>query len=443
MNTQSNQNLPFEGILEESVVSRLGSDLDWLRALRAQEYARYAALGVPTVHQEAWKYTRLKTLEDTIFRPSTDGDGDYGVDTLPGIHAAADNIRLVFVNGNFRRDLSNADNLPEGATLESLRDTASRDSGWLETQMTSSGDIAEHALVSLNTAAMHDGYVLHVTKNVAINAPIEVVFVGGLSDDSIASFPRNLIVLDEGAEARIIVHQCSAGTAASFSNTVNTVSLGQNAKLFLAMLQEESTAATSFSATNVTCVRDSVFESMTLSMGGQLSRTEQHVSLLGEGSSCKIDGAYLMRGSAHCDHTTLVDHLVPNTTSNEMFKGVLDDESRAVFQGKIIVHPDAQHTDGRMLNKTMLMSDKAEIDTKPELEIYADDVKCAHGATSGQLDETALFYLQSRGIPEAQARNLLVQSFLGEVVERIADETLRDAIIEKIVSWLPDGSHSS
>ena len=286
---------------------------------------------------------------------------------------------------------------------------------------------------------MRDGYVLHVGKNTAVAAPIEVVFVGGVSDDPIAVFTRNVIAMDEGSEAQLVIHRCSAGDAPSFSNNVTSVSLGQNAKISVTTLQEENDTATTFSSTHVNAVRDSVFQSLALSAGGQLSRTEQHVELNGEGAHCQLDGTYLVRGSSHCDHTTRVDHLVPNTTSNEMFKGVLDDAARAVFQGKIIVHPDAQHTDGRMLNKTMLLSDKAEIDSKPELEIYADDVKCAHGATSGQIDETALFYLQSRGIPEAKARNLLVQSFLGEVIERIDNETLREAITEKIVSWLPGG----
>jgi Fe-S cluster assembly protein SufD len=431
MSTQNNQSLPFDGILEQ------GSDLDWMRDLRTAEYARYAAQGMPTVRQETWKYTRLKTLEDTNFRPAGNDDADHAIDALPSI---VGDVRLVFVNGNFRADLSIADGLPSGVTLENLRATATRDGDWLERQLAGA---SEHAMVSLNTAAMQDGYLLHVGKNMAVETPIEIVFVGGVSDEPVAAFMRNVLVLDEGAEARVIVHHCSAGDAPGFTNTVNTVRVGQNAKLVLTTLQEENDVTTSFAATHVHSDRDSSFESMTLSMGGQLSRTEQHVSLAGEGASCRLDGTYLVRGSAHCDHTTLVDHLVPNTTSNEMFKGVLDDEARAVFQGKIIVHPDAQHTDGRMLNKTLLMSDKSEIDSKPELEIYADDVKCAHGATSGQLDETALFYLQSRGIPEAQARNLLVQSFLGEVIERISDEALRDAVTEKVVNWLPGEGPSS
>lgn len=440
MSTQTNQPLPFAGILDQDASGLPGADLNWMRDLRARGYARYAELGMPTVRQEAWKYTRLKTLEDTTFRLASRDDADQAVDVLPGI---GDGVRLVFVNGSFRVDLSMVADLPEGVTLESLGDAVTNGSDGLEDHLNSGSDETEHALVSLNTAAMQDGYVLHVRKNTVVEKPIEIVFVGGLGDDPVAAFTRNVIVLDEGAAVRLIVHHCSAGDAPGFSNAVNTVSLGQNARLSITTLQEENDSATSFSATHVRCDRDSTFESMILSAGGQLSRTEQHVELAGEGSSCKLDGAYLVRGSAHCDHTTLVDHLVPNTTSNEMFKGVLDDEARAVFQGKIIVHPDAQHTDGRMLNKTMLLSAGSEIDSKPELEIYADDVKCAHGATSGQIDKAALFYLQSRGIPEAQARNLLVQSFLGEVAERIDDEALRDAILEKIENWLPGGDKAS
>jgi Fe-S cluster assembly protein SufD len=218
---------------------------------------------------------------------------------------------------------------------------------------------------------------------------------------------------------------------------VNEVSLGSASRLRVFGVQEDNLEATNVAATYVNVARDARFSNFNLSLGGRMSRHETRVALLGQGADCKLDGAYLMRGREHCDNTLHIDHLVPDTTSDVMFKGVLDDESRAVFQGKIVVHRDAQRTDGQMNNKTMLLSDSAEVNTKPELEIYADDVKCSHGAASGHVDEDALFYMRSRGIPDALARNLLIQSFLGQVLERINVEPIRDALVEKATQWLP------
>jgi len=209
--------------------------------------------------------------------------------------------------------------------------------------------------------------------------------------------------------------------------------VGRGATLRHYRVQAESRDATHVTTTHVRVGRDATYENFTLAISGRLSRNEISVRLEGEGGRCSLNGAYLMRGSEHCDNTTLIEHLVPRTACREVFKGVLDDESRAVFQGRIVVHKDAQNTDGHQLCKALLLSTGAEIDAKPELEIYADDVKCSHGATTGQLDETALFYLRSRGVPEALARNLLVQSFLGEALDQITSDEVRAALNDQAV----------
>jgi len=429
---------PFLTLMENAGFA--DGDPDWLKAVRAGGSERYTALGLPHVNLEEWKYTNLQPLGDIAYRAVTATDGDVVIDVIPGLgDAPKGGVRLVLVNGCYRADLSDTSGLPEGVRLEPLDETLRNAPDWLEKNLGRMTDVGtnDRALVALNAAALNTGYVLHVAEGVVVGPPIEIVSMGGYVDDAVASFPRNLVVMDEGAEASVILSHAGSAVGEYLSNSVTEISLAQNATLRLTILQEDAMEAANLSTTFVSVARDSVFESFTLSMGGRMTRNDTHVTLDGSGAECRLDGAYLMRGRQHCDNTTRVEHRVPNTRSDEMFKGVLDDEARAVFQGKIVVERDAQKTDGQMLNKTMLLSDQAEIDTKPELEIYADDVKCSHGAASGQIDETALFYLRSRGIPEAQARNLLIQSFMGQVVERIADENLRDVIIGKIIHWLP------
>ncbi len=436
MTTINENAAPFLTLLGN--VGFSGGEPKWLKAVRKGGSERYAVLGLPHVKLEEWKYTNLQPLGEIAYRAVSAADGDVAIDAIPGLgDASKGSARLVLVNGCYRADLSDTASLPEGVRLEPLDEALRTNPDWLEQNLGRMADGDTRALVALNNAAFDTGYVLHVAKGVAVAAPIEIVCMGGYVDDAVISFPRNLIVMEEGAEARVVVSHVGSAIGEYLSNGVTEITVAQNAVLRLTTLQEDSMAAAHLSTTFVSIARDGVFESFTLSMGGRMTRNDSHVTLDGSGAECRLDGAYLMRGRQHCDNTTCVEHRVPNTSSDEMFKGVLDDEARAVFQGKIVVERDAQKTDGQMLNKTMLLSNQAEIDTKPELEIYADDVKCAHGAASGQIDETALFYLRSRGIPEAQARNLLIQSFMGQVVDRIADDTLRALVIDKIVHWLP------
>lgn len=436
MNAISEDSAPFLALAETSGLS--GADPAWLKTIRADGADRYAAQGLPHIKLEEWKYTNLLPLADIAFRGVTADDGVAVINAIPGFgDAAKPCARLVMVNGSYRADLSDLSSLPEGVRLESLSETAQAAPEWLEQNLGRLADGSSRGLVSLNDAALNTGFVLHVAKGVTLGQPVEIVSVGGYVDDAIASFPRNLIVLEEGAEARVILSHAGSAVGEYLSNSVTEITVAENAKLRTISLQEDSLEAAHLSTVFASVAGSGVFDSFTLTMGGRMTRNDVHITLDGEGAECRLDGAYLMRGRQHCDNTTRVEHRVPNTSSDEMFKGVLDDEARAVFQGKIVVERDAQKTDGQMLNKTMLLSDEAEIDTKPELEIYADDVKCSHGAASGQVDEAALFYLRSRGIPEAQARNLLIQSFMGQVVERIHDDGLRDLIIDKIVHWLP------
>ncbi len=430
---------PIDGFLadfEATAPGLPGHGLSWMDALRKEGIERLRDLGLPTAKVEDWKYTRLRPLEDTRYRPVTEADGTASVDQLPSLLESA-GARIVFVNGCLRADLSSLDALPEGVVVESLADAMRRDADWVEGYLGRIAEREHHPLMALNTALMNSGAIVHVKKNVRVEAPIEIVFVAGLTDAPVAYHPRNLIVMDEGSDATLIKHHAGAGVGAYFANTVTEIHVGDNARLRDYRIQTENLEATHLASQHVRVGRDGTFETFGLAAGGRLCRTETYVRLEGAGAHAGLNGAYLMKGREHCDNTTLVEHLVPHTTCREVFKGVLDDESRGVFQGKIVVHKDAQKTDGQMLSKTLLLSDKAEMDAKPELEIYADDVKCAHGATTGQLDTTALFYLRSRGIPDALARNLLVQSFVAEALDEISHEAVREALTHMVVHRLP------
>ena len=415
-----------------------GSGLQWLDSRRQEGIERFCSLGLPDQRTEAWKYTRLKPFEDTQFRTARRDDGAAIVDLIPSVLPAdAERPRLVFVNVFPRRDLSTVEALPEGVHVECLTDALVRDPDWVEAHLGRAVADQEQPMLALNTALMDSGLIVRIGEGAVVDKPIELVFIAGLTDAPVAYHPRNLVVLEDGSQATIVKHFAGIGTGAYFTNATTEISLGAGAHLRRYRVQEETLDAMHLGSEHIRIGRDATYESFGLSIGGRLSRTEVFARLEGEGGKCRLNGAYLMRGREHCDNTTQIEHLVPNTNCREVFKGVLDDEAHAVFQGRIVVHKDAQRTDGHQLSKALLLSDGAEMDAKPELEIYADDVKCSHGATTGQLDETALFYLRSRGIPDALARNLLIQSFLGEAVNEIESEEVRAAVMDKIVHWLP------
>ncbi len=415
-----------------------GHGLAWLDARRQASFSAYSDLGMPTTKLESWKFTRLPGIADDDFRVVNSEDGQIAIDTVPSLFDdTASAHRLVFVNGVFRPELSILGNLPSGVHLEPLRSVLERDPGFVEKYLGEASGSDGAALDALNTAFMDSGLVVHVERNVHVAEPIEIIRLNGGAGTPVARHPRNLIVLEEGADVTLVKNHSGIDVGGYFTNAVTDIHVGDGAILRNYTVQAENLEAIHLVSTNVKVGKDATYEAFSLAIGGRLSRAETHVRLEGRGGHCNLSGAYLMRGREHCDNTTVIEHLTPDATSREVFKGVLDDESRGVFQGKIVVHKDAQRTDGHQLCKALLLSDRAEMDAKPELEIYADDVKCSHGTATGQLDETALFYLRSRGIPEALARNLLIQSFMGESLEEISDQQVRDAFQNRILHWLP------
>jgi len=407
-----------------------------LAAFRADGLAAYLEAGLPNHRVEAWKWTRLKALEDHVFRATSESDAAVDVPVTGLLEADQRAALLVFVNGRPRIDLSDVSGLPAGVRLT----PASAEGDWVAGHVGKAIDTAGDGLLALNDAAFDDGWMLSVERGAAVEKPIEIVSIGSPTGEAIAWFPRNIVALEENAEAVVLVHHADTAGAPVFVNAVTEATLATNARLKLYAINAEGADTTLVSRLHARLDRTASLETFVLDEGAGLTRNESVVLLEGEGAEARIDGGYLLRGSAHADNTTLIEHRVPNTTCNEVFKGVVDDTARAVFQGKIVVCKDAQHTDGQMLNFFFNDTATTEIYTKPELEIYADDVKCAHGATSGRIDETALFYLRSRGIPEDIARNLLVRSFLGEATERIGNTAIRDLIAARIEAWLPESA---
>jgi len=412
-----------------------GGALPWLCALRETAIAGFAASGLPTPHAESWKYTSLRPMKKLDFSHSA--DGAISIDSLPTLlpHGQGGH-RLVFVNGAFRADLSLLDNLPKGVQAGSLADLLARDPAALEDTLGCIAGNDVQPMLALNTALMRDGLVLRIETGVTVPMPIEVIYIGAAPDTPRAFHPRNLIVLEPRARATVIEHHAGLGAGPYLANSVGEVQVGEGAALHHYKVQAEDADAFHIATAHVRLARDAFFDGFILSTGARLARHEVAVRMTGPGAECHLNGAYMLRGEQHCDITTAIEHEAPHTSSREVFRGVIDDKARAVFQGRIVVHPHAQKSDGHQLSKALLLSDQAEIDAKPELEIYADDVKCSHGATAGDLDHGALFYLRSRGIPEATARHMLIEAFLTDSIRRIAAEGLCPALIASVGAWL-------
>ncbi|MFQ6017640.1 MAG: Fe-S cluster assembly protein SufD [Kiloniellaceae bacterium] len=414
-----------------------GMGLSWVRDLREAGIERFAAHGLPSPRLEAWKYTSLRPLAKLDFVPAPSGSAS--IDKLPTLLPGGEGgHRLVFVNGAFRADLSRLGDLPEGAEIGGLAAALERGPDGIAAHLGRIGDGAEQPMLALNTAMMRDGLALRLKRGVRVAMPIEVVFLGAAGPAPMAYHPRNLIVLEPGSRAFVIEHHSGLGEGAYFANGGTEILIGDGAALNHYKLQAEAPDAFHLSTVHVRLGRGAYYDAFTLSTGARLSRNESHVRLDGPGANCRLNGAYLMRGQQHCDNTTVIEHLKERTSCREVFKGVIDDKARAVFRGRIVVHPHAQKSDGHQLSKALLLSSMAEVDTKPELEIYADDVKCSHGATVGDLDHDALFYLRSRGIPEAAARNILIEAFLAETIDEIAAGGLCPALMSSVGHWLAD-----
>ncbi|HXP32229.1 MAG TPA: Fe-S cluster assembly protein SufD [Stellaceae bacterium] len=404
----------------------------WLSEQRDAALARFAALGFPTRREEAWRFTDLRPLESATFLPAEQGAA-LAPERLAPWRLDGPTHRLVLVAGRFAPELSEIGPLPEGAWLASTART-----------LAERPDLARHAFdetdtgggqpfAALNAALFADGFVLALDEGVALDRPVEIIHYGQAAAPA-SLHTRSAVLL--GARSRATLVESFAGEGAYWTNAVAVVRLGPQSELRHLRLQDEGAAAIHFAAIRATLGRAAQYRSFTLTVGARLSRSDAFVRLDGDTAQCSLDGAFLLRGDREATTATFVDHVAPGCVTRELFKGVVGDRAHGVFLGRIAVRPDAQKSDAHQLNRNLLLSPRAAVDTKPELEILADDVKCSHGATVGDLDEAALFYLRARGIPEEEARRMLIEGFVVDALERIEDRAMRDHFARHLGRWL-------
>lgn len=427
-----------------------GANLPWLQRSRREALDRFSGSGFPTIALEDWKYTNVGPIGKRVFRSappsansanSASGVNAREVEAVDEI-VAADRHLLVFINGRYTPALSHLASLPQGATVKSLAAALGDRSDFLETLL---GDDSraddngsdENGFTALNAAMWTDGAYIDLGPGIVLEKPIHLLFIGTEAD--LAIHPRNIIHASAGAGVTIVENYAgSSGDPAYFTNAATRIVADSRAVVNHYKVQQESGRAFHIASIAAQQAQDSRFTSYSFALGALLSRCDIATRFNAEGCHATLNGLYMANGRRHVDHHTSIDHAQPRGTSRELYKGVLDGAARAVFNGKVIVRPNAQKTDASQSNRNLLLSDNAEIDTKPQLEIYADDVKCSHGATVGQLDENQLFYLRSRGLQETVARNLLTYAFAEEIIGQVTIESLRARLERLLIDRMPE-----
>ena len=430
---------------------RLQSGPPWLQMLRQRGLSRFETLGFPTTKNEDWHFTSVAPIAERSFRLSSiagSGTREAGSDRRESSRRKADAVNsigaravdvarfgfgetswhtMVFLNGVFSEDLSSW--LDGSVLATSLSEALEAGNPVLEQHLGKIAGFEQHTFTALNTAFIADGAVIEVPTDTVVEQPIHLLFI---SDGDGASHPRNLIVAGRHSRATVIESYVSLRDGTYFTNAVTEIVVGEGAHVDHYKLQRESGQGFHVGTVQARQDRSSQLHSFSFAVGGSLARTNIYTALDGDGATCTLNGLYLSDGSQHIDNQTSIEHIAPNCPSHEIYKGVLDGRSHAVFNGKVYVHPEAQKTDGKQSNNNLLLSPNARVDTKPQLEIFADDVKCTHGATVGRLDEVAMFYLNSRGIGRDTARTLLTYAFAADVLETIELDPLRKEL-EKMV----------
>jgi len=434
---QSNQSLEaYAEAFSRLDSDGLGRERPWLRKLRKEGFERFSAVGFPTMRDEDWRFTNLSAIAQTAFRPVRNGHALPSAKQLEPFGMAGAACTLVFIDGRLVPALSSFGKLPCGVTVASLADELVNNPGAVELHLGRYLDIQRDPFSALNTAFIEDGAYIHVAKSAVIEGPIHLLYVATPQEFPAVTHPRNLIVTEENSQATIVEDYVSLGGKA-FCNTVTELVAADHSIISHYMIEREDAQSFNVSTLRIQQGRAADVASHSVLMGGSLVRNNVHPVLNGEGGECLINGLFVGSDRQHLDNYMLVEHASPRCASRQFYNGILAGHAHGVFHGRIIVHKDAQKTDAKQTNRNLLLSDTAQIDTKPQLEIYADDVKCTHGATIGQIEEDALFYLRSRGIDEASARRLLLMAFANECLERMKEGPARrhvDSLIQNYVA---------
>jgi Fe-S cluster assembly protein SufD len=431
---------------------RADSGPPWLASARRAAALRFREDGLPTLKHEEWRFTNIRAIAETAFVPAEEAEATLSSDDVrrfafPGLDADT----LVFVNGRFASELSS---MPDGVTVELLSEALATRRELIEPLLRRVAERDDNGFAWLNSAILEDGVFIHVKRNQIVERPISLLHVavpGAVPGAGVPgpggpglgapfmTHPRNVVVVEDGAQATVIERYVAAGEGVYFNNAVTQIDAGDNTHVAHYLLEQESTRAFNINTLHVRQGRGSNVDSHSILLGGALVRNNVYPTLDGEHAECLINGLFVGTGTQHLDNFMHVTHAKPHGDSRQFYQGVLNDKARGVFRGRIVVEKDAQKTDAKQTSANLLLSDTAEIDTKPQLEIYADDVKCTHGATIGQIDEDAIFYLRSRGIDNDAARAMMVFAFASQSLDRMKLAPLREALTQELLKQLPQG----
>ncbi len=407
-----------------------GSGPDWLQELRREASARFESLGFPTSRLEEWKSTNVAPLIRTPFQPAPAGHRP-AESRLPEVaRLPLGGPRLVFIDGHHAPELSSATDLPDGVWVGSLLQAATTVPKRLRPYLTRRQADEGTAFSALNGSLFDDGAFVLIPRNVEMDLPVHLVYISSGGNTPSASHPRTIISAETGSRAIVVETYCGIDEGVYLTNALTDTFICDNASVDHYRLQCESPGAFHVSTSKSHQTRHSIYVNHNIDLGAVLARHDAVAVIDGEGADCRLNGLYMTHGKQHVDNQTVLDHARPHGDSREVYKGILDDSSRAVFNGRIVVREGAQKTDAKQSNPNLLLSEGALAHTRPQLEIYADDVKCTHGATVGRMSDDAIFYLQSRGIPRSEARDLMIEAFAGEVIDLIEIETLRNFLGE-------------
>lgn len=401
---------------------------EWTAPIRKNALEKFEAQGFPTLKHEQWLHTSVKAIEEANFRLAS--APELTADEITRIEAldldGFDAHRLVFVNGHYYASLSDIGDLPKGVRVSGLVEAMESHRDFVEQHLTKYAPIDDQAFAALNTAYMQDGAVIFVPHGVAVERPIYALFITTKACEGRVNHPRLLAVVEDNAHAELVERYVALEDIRSFTNPVAEIVIGKNAHLKHYKLNQDGDNACHISGTQVQQERDSHYDSTAVTLGGGLVRNFIGAQLNGEGIESNLNGLYVVDKKRHFDTHTFLDHAEPHCQSNELYKGILDDQASAVFNGKIYVRRKAQKTNAFQANRNLLLSEDAKINTEPQLEIFADDVRCSHGSTVGQIDDEAIFYLKSRGISAADAFAMLTDSFAGEILDLINIDGVRE-----------------
>jgi Fe-S cluster assembly protein SufD len=412
-------------------LQKTGSQPEWLRHLREDAFARFCEAGFPTTKEEDWRFTNTAPIAQLPFAAGELQAAPVRAEDLQPYLLPETSLRMVFVNGRFAPELSSMQ-LPAGVEAGNLAELIGKSPKLLEEHLGRYLDTQRDAFASLNTAFFQDGAYLSVAANVTLQTPVHLLFLNTEANGPQRIHPRNLIFAGRNSKFGIVEDHLSLGESVAFVNTVTELVAEENATVYHHTLERQNLKSFHISTLRIQHARAANVHAHSVLIGGALVRNNVHPVLAGDGGECVINGLFLGEGTQHIDNYMMVEHASAHCASHQYYNGILDGHAHGVFHGRILVHKDAQRTDAKQTNRNLLLSDDARIDTKPQLEIYADDVKCTHGATIGQIEENALFYLRSRGLDEATAREMLLLAFAGQCMVRIETASIRKHV-EKIV----------